>query len=340
MKRLLVTGATGALGTEVMRLARTALDCDVVGCSSRGDAAAGVIPWDLRDPAPSELAGPWDAVIHTAACTRWSMTADEAWDANVRTTEGIAAVLGPTTRLIHVSTAFATGLDGSHRRALSAYRNSYEWSKAASERVASRLSSDVVVVRPPLIIGTRATGEIARFSGLFLLLRALLTGAMPAIVANPDGLVEIVPVDDVALCTLEQAIAPPDGRRVVVLGCGSTAPTVRAVVDATYASLNDWRQQNGADPVPQAPYVAPSRWARFHRPFIEDVLPDRYLRIITALEQFHPYLTIEEPMPVTRHVFDVLEPLRRSVQRWADCHPRLALAEARQWHADRPGATA
>src|SRR5205823_1818108 len=123
---------------------------------------------------PDGLAGEWDAIVHTAADTRWTQSYDEAFRANVATVAALEPLVSRSTHVIHVSTAYAVGLraDVSSEDA-SDYRNAYEWSKAHAERLAKRLFERVTIVRPPLIIGRRSDGRAARFAGMYTILRGI-----------------------------------------------------------------------------------------------------------------------------------------------------------------------
>ncbi len=71
---------------------------DVVGVTSRGRPDHGVAAWRMgTEPPPGELRGHWDVVVHCAASTRWSMTPQEAIEANIAP----ALALGSGRRLRH-----------------------------------------------------------------------------------------------------------------------------------------------------------------------------------------------------------------------------------------------
>ncbi|MGH2907072.1 MAG: SDR family oxidoreductase, partial [Solirubrobacterales bacterium] len=175
---------------------------ELAGISSTGvwrnvpscDASENV-QWDIAGEAPPQaLRRHWDVVVNAAASTRWSMTKEEAFRANVATVKSLAEVCAPDTHVVHVSTAYAGGRSG----AATDFRNNYEWSKAESERVADLSFSRLSIVRPSLIVGRREDGFAAKFTGMYLLVRGIVTGTIPVIVGSPTAYFDVVPVDDLA----------------------------------------------------------------------------------------------------------------------------------------------
>jgi thioester reductase-like protein len=95
-------------------------------------------------------------------------------------------------RLCHWSTAFVAGdregvvheheLDAEQR-----FRNGYERSKAAAERLArgAMAKLPITVVRPPIIVGDAETGEVDRFDGPYLLINAIVNAPANATVPLP-----------------------------------------------------------------------------------------------------------------------------------------------------------
>ena len=80
LSAVLVTGATGLVGTELIDQLREGGGIEVVGVSRRGSSKTpDVIAWDMAvEPPPSQLRQSWDAIVNTAANTRWSMSPDES----------------------------------------------------------------------------------------------------------------------------------------------------------------------------------------------------------------------------------------------------------------------
>jgi nucleoside-diphosphate-sugar epimerase len=333
-KQVLLTGAGGVLGTELLARLRDLPTVAVTGVTRSGDAAAGVDAWYLgAEPCPEHLRGRWDVVVHCAASTRWNMTADEARAANVQTTEALAAVVGPTTHLIHISTAFAGGLRGSvASEQPTDYRNHYEWSKAAAERLVRNRHRTVTIVRPPLIIGRRSDGYVSRSTGIYTFFRAAGTGTAPVVVAEPDAFLEMAPVDDVAARIVEHVTGPPPAAPVIdMIGRGADAPRVSEALELAQAGINDVRKRHGRAPLEPTPIVSPARWERFHLPFARGHLDQRQLQVLELLSAFAPYLQIREPFLPQTTITDVRPVLRRSMAAWADAHRGVGLAEPHAW---------
>ena len=109
MERVLVTGAAGMLGREVVRALR-ARGCEVVETGRRGDG--GRLRFDAeRDPATSLFADPVDLVVNCAAVLASEI--DEAGVESVRRAETVnaafphalaAAAAAAGARLVHIST--------------------------------------------------------------------------------------------------------------------------------------------------------------------------------------------------------------------------------------------
>lgn len=332
MTEVLVTGATGVVGQEVLRHARRRPGWHVVGASARGDAAAGVHSWRQgQEAAPPALQRPWDVVINAAGKPQWNATPVDAQDSHVRTLAALDDVLGSSTHLVHVSTAFAIGRTGDvESDDPDDYHNNYEWAKAAAERALRHRAPYVTVLRPPLLIGRRSDGFVARFTGMYSILRALTSGHLPALVAERDGLIEMVPTDDFAELAVEAAAGEPSARTWTT-GRGADAVTVGDFLTHAFSTLNAWRGERGVNVLDVPKLVTPEQWHRFFHPFIRPHLSTLQSLAIDLLSEFEPYLCRRQPMHVDITIADPVPALRASIRYWADAHPRLAASTPLPW---------
>ncbi|WP_019633397.1 NAD-dependent epimerase/dehydratase family protein [Actinomadura atramentaria] len=334
-RSVLVTGATGLVGFEVADRLRGRPGVAVTATSRRpGTAPPDAVPWTIGgEPRPARLDRHWDVIVHTAADVRWTMTPEQAHRANVATVAALRPLISADTHLVHVSTAYAGGLRGDVSSDDPAdYRNTYEWSKAGAERLVRELPGPVTVVRPPLIVGRRADGRAARFAGMYTILRGIAAGSVPVLAAEPDALVDVVPVDDLGDLLVETALRPPDGGTApVVLAGGDRAPSVRAAVEAMLDGLNAWRAERGIERLVAPRVVPPESWHRFFLPFAREHLTARQNRMIDLLRVFEPYFSLTGPLVPTRRVTGVEDCVRASAAYWADRNPRLASLRPRPW---------
>jgi nucleoside-diphosphate-sugar epimerase len=335
---VLVTGGTGLVGSELIEQLRAA-GAEVVGVSRRGAPDnPDVIAWSMgTEPPPTPLRRRWDTIVNAAANTRWTMSAAEATVANVASVRALEPLIGAATHVIHVSTAYAVGLCGDVASADPAdYRNTYEWSKAHAERVARDTFANLTVVRPSLIVGRRGDGHAKRFAGMYTLVRGLTIGTVPAVVADPEGRLDAIPVDDLSRLLVEVAArGARDEETVLTIAAGAAAPRVEEAITVIVGSLNEWRLQRRHAPIECPPLIEPERWRRFHRPFAHQHLGPRQLLILGLLESFEPYLALVEPLRPDREVGDVLSCLRTSTSYWADANPRVAALAPRSWRAPK-----
>ncbi|GAB3654642.1 NAD-dependent epimerase/dehydratase family protein [Streptomyces sparsus] len=333
--QVLVTGATGAVGGELVRRLTDA-GCAVDGVSSRGGPGPDQVAWRMgAEPPPPRLRRHWDAVVNCAADTRWNRSPEAAEQANVGPARELLRLLADRTHLVQMSTSFACGLRGDGQSADPAdYRNTYEWSKACTERLVRAEHPATDVVRFPAVLGRHGDGHIDRFSGFYWVSAGLCSGSLPALVAHRDAYVEGVAVDDLAAWTTRLIMdGPPTSPRTFVLGRGAHAPRVGEVFDLMLTALNAWRARNGASPLPAPPFVTPQAWNRFYFPFAREHLSRAQLRRVELYAAFQPYWAIEEPLPFTDLMPDITDAITASYRYWAEHNRAAASAEPRAWAA-------
>jgi nucleoside-diphosphate-sugar epimerase len=337
-RTVLVTGATGLVGSEVIDQLRRDDSIRVVGVSRRGSPSdPEIVAWDMaKEPPPTRLQKRWDVIINAAANTRWTMSPEEATSANVASVSALEPLVERRTHVVHVSTAYALGLRKDVESTdLGDYRNTYEWSKAQAERVARSSFARLTVVRPPLIVGRRNDGRAARFSGMYTLIRGLTFGTVPAIVADPGACFDAIPVDELGQLLIDLAAHPPaaDGSALTI-AAGAAAPTVEEAVTAIVDSLNQWRAQHNRQPLEPLPLVSPESWQRFFRPFVRDHMTPRQLLTLDLLRNFEPYLALADPLQPDYTVHDVPSCLETSTHYWAETNPRTAARTPRPWRTE------
>jgi nucleoside-diphosphate-sugar epimerase len=337
--RILLTGATGILGSEVNRLL-TGTRHEVVGVARR--AAGSAVAWNIgHEPPPPAVRGRWDVIVHTAACTRWTMGRDEAAAANVAPLRAVLDLADDRTHLVHVSTAFVDLPPAPGQGANPEFdgrRNGYEWSKARCEellRASGR--TRVTVIRPPLIIGRRTDGAIARFNGVYSMIHALTSGLGAVVVGSPDGRVEMAPVDVVAQAAVDRALGPAPGAiRHDVVAAGADALTLAELIAVIRGTLNAWRAARGLAPVDDPPLISGESWHRFFLPFVREHLSPIQLEAVRLLGSFESYASMPAPFTPTYPVRDIAGALATAVRYWAETKPRAASAVPRPWTAAAP----
>ena len=130
----------------------------------------------------------------------------------------LAGELDDLRRLVHVSTAYVGGRHaGTFREddldVGQEFRNSYEQSKYEAELEVQASDLPLVVARPSIVVGDRYSGWTPAFNVIYWPLRAFARGMLDEVPANPDGVVDIVPVDYVADALVHLLARHGDDRR-------------------------------------------------------------------------------------------------------------------------------
>jgi nucleoside-diphosphate-sugar epimerase len=197
---------------------------------------------DVYD-AIAERAG---AVVHCAASVRFDLPLDEAQKVNVAGTERVVALceraraLGAPGRLVHLSTAYVHGRMTELGRetgpaAPPQFRNTYEMTKHSAEQVVARLGGSAIV-RPSIIVGDSRSGWTSSFNVIYPGLRALLSGDLEVVPGAPDGILDVVAVDQV-VDVVWGLLADPSSTGVVQTVGGEMAPTIEEFARTAYAHV-------------------------------------------------------------------------------------------------------
>jgi nucleoside-diphosphate-sugar epimerase len=278
---LLVTGATGVLGSALLPL----LDRhDVVALTHRADlgtSGVAAVRGDLTarrlgldDATYRELVARTTTVVHAAAITDFSVGEPGTSALNVEGTRRVldlAAEAGA--RVLYVSTAFVarteltTEARGDSTWEAEASPEPYLASKRRAEALVTGSGLPTTIARPSVVIGDSATGAVSRYQGLHWVIRGLLRNQIPILPVASSAPVDVVPVDVAAraLAALVDA-GLPGGE--FWLTSGPAAYPVSDLVDACVVAAE--RRGLPADP-PR--FVTRDMVERLFRPVFIDPLP-------------------------------------------------------------------
>ena len=316
---LLLTGATGFVGTELLarflrdpgarivalvradddahatrRLHATLLGAfgAVQPYAARVRAVAGDLerPGLGIDPA---LAEDIDEIVHGAASVSFELELERSRAINVEGTRRVlafAAGCPRLRRLTYVSTAYVAG---AHRGVFheddydvgQRFRNPYEQSKFEAEglvRAAGAAGLPVTIARPSIVVGDRHSGWTASFNVLYWPLRALAKGAYPILPARRSAPVDVVSVDYVAdaICALHAMPRAAGGTFHLTAGDG--ASSIGELLDLAVARLECRRP----------PLVSPLLYRRLLHPLALRLSPRRRRRFLRATQTYLPYFAM------------------------------------------------
>lgn len=269
--RVLLTGATGFLGMEVLVRLLQREDVEVVAvvrarddehaaerlratlatlsggaleARSRVRAVAGDVATEglgLGAGHARSLQQEVEYVVHCAASVGFDLPEPEALAVNTRGTAHVLALAADMTRLerlLHVSTAYVAGrLWGVFReRDLErgqSFRNSYERSKFEAERLLAASAGELplLVARPSIVVGDSRSGWTPVFNVLYWPLRAFARGLIVDAPVDPSGILDVVPVDYVADALAHLLLDAPALEGPVHLVAGESACTNAELID-------------------------------------------------------------------------------------------------------------
>jgi long-chain acyl-CoA synthetase len=319
---VLVTGATGLLGTDLVRRwtiggmprriavlvrdrARWQTIARHAGLSNErivvleGDVT--VEGLGLPRHARAWLAGHATAIVHLAADTTYSRPLDEARRVNRDGTAhllALAADFPQVERFAHVSTAFVTGRrtgflpetpDSAATDAIG-WVNAYERSKAEAEALVRAARRDWVILRSSTIACDDATGAVTQRNAIHQALRLFHDGLAAMIPGLPDSMLDVVTTDYVSDGLARLALRDGIGGATVHLCAGTGAMPLDEVLDecrAFWATDPVWRRRGIARPA-QADLET---WELFAQA-VEETGHPRLRRVTRALGHFLPQLAL------------------------------------------------
>ena len=232
-ERILLTGATGIVGCEIVRemlrlpdpptilaLLRGSNDeieakrrwiCSWAGVSTERASRVEALRGDMTEAGlgiateDQQRALSVTGILHAGAVTRFDQTAQAALVNNVNSTENVLAHArrcGALDRIGIVSTAFVAGrrrgtIQEDELDLNAEFNNEYERSKALAEQ-AARVAMDglpIAIYRLGIVVGRRSDGRISRLSGLYPILRLFHEGLLAMFPGDHDQPIDLVPVD-------------------------------------------------------------------------------------------------------------------------------------------------
>lgn len=315
---ILVTGATGFLGTQLVRellekhpdVRLALLIRDRPGQSGQQRAEA-IVPaadrprvqvysGDVSRPACGldgadldRLSAETTRVIHCAATVRFDHSLDEARQINVEGTRRVldfAAGARQFRSVAYVGTAYVAGerTDLVREDELvvgQSYRNSYEQTKAEAEAlVRSRLSSlPGVILRPSIIVGDSRTGVTSSFKMMYWPLKIYARRLWRTVPGFPDAVLDIVPVDFVAAAVARLTFDEAARGATVHLCAGPRgSATIQQVAQRAMEYFN----------APQPRYVDPKLFFAVLRPLLFASLWGRKRRVLRDGRAYRDYFTM------------------------------------------------
>lgn len=213
--RILLTGATGNLGSELCSLFLEKNHSLVLTVRSIGDKDKlikienvhkkyGLVPeyieCDLtKDSIPLDASAGINYVVHASGVVRFK----DAQDNNEQMARIVAEFVTKfSLPVCYVSTAYLYKKEGEP------FNNQYEIDKRNAEIIFQKLSTPVAIVAPSIIVGNSISGQISNFSGYYTVIKAIVRAMQESekVFRFPrfnNGKVNIVPVDYVAKAILD-----------------------------------------------------------------------------------------------------------------------------------------
>lgn len=185
-----------------------------------------------------------------ASSTSFNLTLEQARIKNVISLERLIKLLkskehNKSLRYLHyVSTAFVAnskngiGLETPVDLNLS-HRNTYERSKAEAEALLASSEIPHRIYRPSIIVGSSKSGRAANFSTIYIGLKAIFDGLLPACPCGPEVTLDIVPSDYVAN-VIAKLSASTSEKQIFNICAGNNTTTIGEVIDIFLAHSKDY----------------------------------------------------------------------------------------------------
>ncbi|MEM9740896.1 MAG: SDR family oxidoreductase [Pseudomonadota bacterium] len=293
-KHTLLTGASGVVGTEVVKC----LPADHLLLGRHRavpEGPARQVSIDIRRPnlgldrtGYSDLADSISAIVHCAAVTDMKSARDDLMETNVAGARHMTTLAKEASVPLHfVSTAYCSREVGPKTPVQSAYIRS----KRAAEDIVRGSAIDWTILRPSIVVGHSQTGEIASFQGFHLFITAILKGRLPFIPLEPEAHCDFVPADYIAAAIKSILRAPVFGR-TYWLTAGRLAMTIQDMLNAG----RPFAAKLGRD-LDTLQFAAPETIQRDLLPTLETGAPKRVMERLNVLMELGAVMATERPFP-------------------------------------------
>ena len=186
-----------------------------------------------------------DKVVHCAASVEFTLPLAEAREINVEGVRRVLELAGEMSgleRMVHVSTAYVCGREPTHfdeddEITGEGFRNTYEQTKWEGEQAIVEAGLPYVIVRPSIVVGEARSGWTSSFNVIYAPLQAFARGMFTEIPADPEGIIDLVPVDYVAE-VMEGALYQAEASGAFHAVAGERALTVAELLEHTRAPLD------------------------------------------------------------------------------------------------------
>ncbi len=278
---VLVTGATGLLGTEVVAqlLSTTNSKIYVLVRAASEEEAEGrlrALWWDDATlvnaigkrvhAITGDITKPLEIkhmdithVIHCAAETGVQKSRRELRNINIDGTRHVvrmAELLPQLQCFIHVSTAYVAGTKSGiilEEAPLSTqFYSQYEQSKAEAEKIVRESTLPYIICRPGMIVGNTKTGRTRNFNTVYYVLKLILLGKLRVLPLSSKQTVNLIPADYVAQQVVKLAFMPDaEGHTFHLTPPTDSLPQAGQLVDA----VREWAKANLDIDVPKPIYL-------------------------------------------------------------------------------------